>query len=42
MLAYPSWPELYYGEAGLVPALKGVKKRYDPNNIFHHAMSLRP
>jgi hypothetical protein len=42
MLAYPFWPELYYGEAGLVPVLKEVKKRYDPNNIFHHAMSIRP
>jgi FAD/FMN-containing dehydrogenase len=42
MLAYPFWPELYYGEAGLVPVLKSVKKQYDPNNIFHHAMSIRP
>jgi len=42
MLAYPFWPELYYGETGLVPVLKEVKKRYDPNNIFHHAMSIRP
>jgi hypothetical protein len=22
MLAYPFWPELYYGEGGLVPVLK--------------------
>jgi FAD/FMN-containing dehydrogenase len=42
MLAYPFWPELYYGETGLVPVLKAVKQRYDPNNIFHHAMSIRP
>jgi FAD/FMN-containing dehydrogenase len=42
MLAYPFWQELYYGEGGLVPALKQVKQRYDPNNIFHHAMSIRP
>jgi hypothetical protein len=42
MLAYPFWQELYYGEGGLVPALKQVKQRYDPNNIFHHAMSVRP
>lgn len=42
MLAYPFWQELYYGEAGLVPALKAVKQKYDPNNIFHHAMSIRP
>jgi hypothetical protein len=41
MLAYPFWPELYYGEGGLVPK-KQVKQRYDPNNIFHHAMSIRP
>jgi FAD/FMN-containing dehydrogenase len=26
----------------LVPVLKRVKKQYDPNNIFHHAMSIRP
>jgi FAD/FMN-containing dehydrogenase len=42
MLAYPFWQELYYGEMGLVPALKAVKQKYDPNNIFHHAMSVRP
>jgi FAD/FMN-containing dehydrogenase len=42
MLAYSFWPELYYGDAGLVPALKKAKQRYDPNNIFHHAMSIRP
>ena len=41
MLAYPVWPELYYVEAGLVPMLKGVKQRYDSNNIFHNAMSIR-
>ena len=34
MLAYPIWLELYCGETGLVPMLKGVKHRYDPNNIF--------
>jgi len=42
MLAYPFWPELYYGEKGLVPMLQKVKRHYDPNNIFHHAMSIRP
>jgi len=42
MLAFPFWQELYYGEGGLVPALKAVKQEYDPNNIFHHAMSIRP
>jgi FAD/FMN-containing dehydrogenase len=42
MLAYPFWPELYYGEGGLVSLLKDVKQRYDPNNIFHNSMSIRP
>ena len=42
MLAYPFWPQLYYGNQGLYPFLQGVKRRYDPNNIFHHAMSVRP
>src|SRR5215469_2284450 len=42
MLAYPFWQELYYGEGDLVPALKATKNKYDPNNIFHHAMSIRP
>jgi hypothetical protein len=41
MLAYTFWPYLYYGEQGLYPFLQGVKRRYEPNNIFHHAMSLR-
>jgi len=41
MLAYPFWPQLYYGDEGLYPFLQGVKRRYDPNNIFHHAMSVR-
>jgi hypothetical protein len=41
MLAYPFWPQLYYGDHGLVPLLQGVKRRYDPNNIFHYAMSIR-
>jgi FAD/FMN-containing dehydrogenase len=42
MLAYDFWPQLYYGEGGLYPFLQGVKRKYDPNNIFHHAMSIRP
>jgi len=42
MLAYDFWPQLYYGQDGLYPFLQGVKRRYDPNNIFHHAMSIRP
>lgn len=42
MLQYAFWPRLYYGEGGLYPFLQEVKRRYDPNNIFHHAMSIRP
>ena len=41
MLAYPFWPQLYYGDQGLYSFLQGVKRRYDPNNVFHHAMSIR-
>jgi len=41
MLAYPYWTELYYGVSGLYPFLQEVKRQYDPNNIFHHAMSVR-
>ncbi|HZY62160.1 MAG TPA: BBE domain-containing protein [Edaphobacter sp.] len=40
MLQYDYWTELYYGEA--YPFLQQVKQKYDPNNIFHHAMSIRP
>lgn len=40
MLAYPFWPQLYYGEK-VYPFLQKVKRRYDPNNIFHHSMSVR-
>lgn len=42
MLAYPFWPQLYYGEGDLYPFLQDVKQRYDPHNLFHHAMSVRP
>lgn len=42
MLQYPFWPNLYYGDRGLYAFLQDVKKRYDPHNIFHHAMSIRP
>ncbi|HZY63047.1 MAG TPA: FAD-binding protein [Edaphobacter sp.] len=41
MLEYSFWPELYYGDQGLYPFLQSVKRQYDPNNVFHHAMSVR-
>jgi len=41
MLKHDYWPELYYGNAGISPFLQQVKKKYDPNNVFHHAMSIR-
>jgi FAD/FMN-containing dehydrogenase len=41
MLAYHYWPDLYYGLDGLYPFLQEVKRKYDPNNVFHHAMSIR-
>ena len=41
MLRYSYWPELYYGRSGLYPFLQQVKRRYDPNNIFHSSMSVR-
>ncbi len=41
MLRYGHWPELYYGTTGLYPFLQEVKRRYDPNNIFHSSMSVR-
>jgi hypothetical protein len=40
MLQYSFWPELYYGDK-LYPFLQSVKRRYDPSNVFHHAMSVR-
>jgi FAD/FMN-containing dehydrogenase len=42
MLRYSYWPQLYYGTEGLYPLLQSVKRRYDPNNIFHSSMSIRP
>ncbi len=41
MIRYSYWPKLFYGTAGLYPFLQQVKKRYDPNNIFHSSMSVR-
>jgi FAD/FMN-containing dehydrogenase len=42
MLRYSYWPELFYGRDGLYKFLQKVKQAYDPNNVFHHAMSIRP
>jgi FAD/FMN-containing dehydrogenase len=39
MLDYAYWPQLYYGPN--YEFLQQVKKKYDPNNVFHHAMSIR-
>lgn len=33
-----SWGELYYG--ALYPELVAIKRKYDPGNVFNHAMSL--
>lgn len=41
MLRYEFWPQLYYGQGELYPFLQSVKRKYDPNNVFHHAMSIR-
>ena len=38
---YDFWPQLYWGNGNLYPFLQRVKKKYDPNNVFHHAMSVR-
>jgi FAD/FMN-containing dehydrogenase len=39
MIEYAYWPRLYYGPN--YEFLQQVKKKYDPNNVFHHAMSIR-
>jgi FAD/FMN-containing dehydrogenase len=41
MLEHAAWWQLYYGTGDLYPFLQGVKKKYDPHNIFHNAMSIR-
>ncbi len=41
MARYNFWPELYYGQDGLYPFLQAVKRKYDPNNIFHYSMAVR-
>ncbi len=41
MLRYSWWPQLFHGRGDLYPFLQQTKAQYDPNNIFHHAMSVR-
>jgi hypothetical protein len=41
MLEHDYWPQLYYGTGDLYSLLQTTKKKYDPHNIFHHAMSIR-
>ncbi len=41
MLRYSYWPELYYGRGDLYAFLQQVKRKYDPNNIFHFSMSVQ-
>ena len=38
---YDYWPQIYWGKGDLYPFLQRVKKKYDPNNVFHHAMSVK-
>lgn len=41
MLQYEFWPQLYYGTGELYPFLQAVKRKYDPHNVFHHAMAVQ-
>ena len=41
MTRYSYWPQLYWGDRKLYPFLQHVKKKYDPNNVFHHGLSVR-
>ena len=41
MTRYSHWPQLFWGDGQLYPFLQQVKKKYDPNNVFHHALSVR-
>jgi hypothetical protein len=41
MLKHDYWTQLYWGNGDLYPFLQRVKKKYDPSNVFHHAMSVR-
>jgi aclacinomycin oxidase len=34
------WPALYYKDN--YPRLQEIKARWDPGNVFHHALSIRP